>query len=136
MPDLETTRRLLSAARRDLQSIGNMLDREKFPDETFGLLAQQAEEKCLKAWLAARDQPVPRTHNLRLLIILLEQTGVVVPQEWHMLELTAFAVQFRYDACDTMDEPLNRPMILQHITELFSNVTVLLDTLAESSNPG
>jgi HEPN domain-containing protein len=63
MPDRETALRLLSAATRDLKAIGNMLDPESFPDEIFGLLAQQTVEKSLKAWLALHGQTIPKTHN-------------------------------------------------------------------------
>ena len=82
MSDHETAQRVLAAAGRDLKAIGNMLDAEQFPDEIFGLLAQQAVEKSLKAWLASRDQAVPRTHNLRLLLVLLGQAGEDVTEEW------------------------------------------------------
>ncbi|MBF0340423.1 MAG: HEPN domain-containing protein [Magnetococcales bacterium] len=128
MPDLESAQRLLAAASRDLHAIGNMLDPNRFPDEVFGFLAQQAMKKNLKAWLALRGKEIPRTHNLRFLIILLEQAGAPVPQEWKLLDLTAFAVQFRYESCEPMDACLDRATILKQITDLFSWTTTLLSS--------
>lgn len=122
MPDHETTRRMLAAAGRDVQALGNMLSSAHFPDEIFGLIAQQAVEKSLKAWLAYRDQEVSRTHNLRLLLVLLLQAGEAVSREWDFINLTAFAVQFRYEACEPAATSLNRPATLAQITELVNRV--------------
>jgi predicted nucleic acid-binding protein len=66
MPDTEGARLIISAARRDLQALENMLDSHSFPSEIFGFHAQQAVEKALKAWLVLLDQECPRTHNIRL----------------------------------------------------------------------
>ncbi|MBF0136811.1 MAG: HEPN domain-containing protein [Magnetococcus sp. DMHC-1] len=122
MPDLETTRGMLAAARRDLLAISNMLDTERFPDEIFGFLAQQAIEKSLKAWLAFCDQEVPKTHNLRLLLVLLARTGENLTREWELIDLTAFAVQFRYESFTVDHTPLARTPILNQITALFQRV--------------
>ncbi|MBF0107640.1 MAG: HEPN domain-containing protein [Magnetococcales bacterium] len=114
---------MLEAAGRDLQAIANMQDAERFPDEIFGLHAQQAVEKSLKAWLAHRDQDVPRTHNLRLLLVLLNQSGEDVTGERDFIDLTAFAVQFRYEAWDAADTPLNRERLVEQVTDLLMKVT-------------
>lgn len=123
MPDHETVRRMLEAARRDLQAIGNMLDVKLFSDEIFGLLAQQAVEKALKAWLAHGDQDVPRTHNLRLLLILLSQAGETVAGEWDFIDLTQFAVQFRYESWNAIDTPLDRERLVRQVDSLLRRVT-------------
>ncbi len=126
MPDIELARMILSAARRDLQALENMLDPEAFPSAIFGFHAQQTVEKSLKAWLALLDQDFPRTHNIRQLIVLLEQTGVDVDPWWNFVELTAFAVQFRYEAYEDFDESINRPDLLTNVRHLVFHVERLL----------
>jgi len=63
--------------------------------------AQQAGEKALKALLVALEQPVPRTHDVTLLLELVE--GVVGPQE-SLREpaavLSVFSVGPRYPMLD------------------------------------
>lgn len=127
MPDHETAQRMLEAARRDLQAIDNMRDAGRFPDEIFGLHAQQAVEKSLKAWLAWRDQEIPRTHNLRLLLVLLTQAGETVTEEWNFIDLTAFALQFRYEAWDSADAPLDREGMVDQVAALLFRVSGLVE---------
>jgi HEPN domain-containing protein len=126
MPDIETAQMYLSAARRDLQALENMLSPTAFPSEIFGFHAQQAVEKALKAWLAIRDRESPRTHNIRHLIVLLEATGIEEETLWDFIDLTAFAVQFRYEMFETLDEKLNRPQRLSDIQSLVSRIEALL----------
>ena len=135
MPDRETVRRMLEAAGRDRQAIANMRDTKRFPDEIFGLHAQQAVEKALKAWLAHRDREFPRTHNLRLLLVLLIQSGEDVTKEWDFVDLTPFAVQFRYEAWDAADTPLDRETIVERVTALLTKVTGLVEGEASRPSP-
>ncbi|MBF0181941.1 MAG: HEPN domain-containing protein [Magnetococcales bacterium] len=127
MPDHEIARRMLEAARRDLQAIVNMRDPELFRDEIFGLHAQQAVEKILKGWLAHRDREVPRTHNLRLLLLLLTQAGEEVTGEWDFVDLTPFAVQFRYESWDATDAPLDREGVVHKVNALLRRVNGIID---------
>ncbi|MBF0155109.1 MAG: HEPN domain-containing protein [Magnetococcales bacterium] len=131
MPDHETARRMLEAASRDQQAIVNMQDAERFPDEIFGLHAQQAVEKSLKAWLAHRDQEVPRTHNLRLLLVLLQQAGEDVTREWDFIDLTAFAVHFRYEAWDAADAILDRKDLVLRVDTLLRRVSDIIGSASE-----
>lgn len=133
MPDHETVRRMLDAASRDLQAVSNMLDADRFSEEIFGLHAQQTVEKSLKAWLAWHDQEVPRTHNLRLLLVLLIQAGEEVTQEWAFIDLTAFAVQFRYESCESEYAPMDRNAILKQVGMLFHRVQSIVDNNATDS---
>jgi HEPN domain-containing protein len=81
----------LADARRTTASEG--------PYDTACFHAQQAVEKYLKGVLAWRSQQIPRTHDLEELQRLCTQ-----PEAWPELEtcdltdLTAFAVELRYDA--------------------------------------
>ena len=52
---------LLLMARKDFDALRGMLDNPLFADEIFGFHAQQAIEKSLKAWLAARLLSFPLT---------------------------------------------------------------------------
>lgn len=59
--------------------------------------AQQAAEKAVKALLVERRIVFPYVHDLRLLLSLLEQAGVGVPDEVRRAEeLTKYATAARY----------------------------------------
>jgi len=59
--------------------------------------AQQAAEKALKAFLIARRHCPPRTHHLGVLLHLIEQHGVAVPDDVRRVaRLTDYAVEARY----------------------------------------
>ncbi|WP_305044543.1 HEPN domain-containing protein [Geoalkalibacter sp.] len=126
MSDNEISGLLLAAARRDLLALGNMCDSQAFPGEIFGFHAQQSVEKALKAWLAWLGKECPRTHNIRHLLLLLEETGIPVDSLWGFVELTAFAVQFRYEAYEVLDEPLDRSKLLAEIHDLVAQVSAVL----------
>jgi HEPN domain-containing protein len=74
MSDLEHSRALLRMAQRDLNALRGMINpavtssASLFSDEIFGFHAQQATEKCLKAWIASLGRRYPRTHDLMALI--------------------------------------------------------------------
>ncbi len=74
-------------------------------DDAIGFHAQQAVEKAIKAVLAFRQAPTPRTHDLAYLVELLASHGIEVPAaiaepEW----LSPWAVTTRYDDLeDTLD---------------------------------
>jgi len=112
----------LAAARRDAMALAHMFDETAFSLEIFGFHVQQAAEKSLKAWLCLRDIDPPRSHNLRHLLVLLEESGVPIEHLWEMVFLTTFAVQFRYEAFDTLDEPFDRPYWFGKIEVLLSVV--------------
>lgn len=124
MSDHESAWCMLTAASRDLQAIGNMQDNNLYPNEIFGLHAQQAVEKSLKAWLAWRGQAVPRTHNLRMLLV---QAGEDVTREWAFIDLTAFAVQFRYEAWESSDTSMDRDSIVKQVTSLVRRVPRIVE---------
>ena len=65
--------------------------------EAAGFHLQQAVEKGLKAWLADLDIAFPRTHDLSLLLGLLEDANQQIDSYWELLGLNPFAVQFRYE---------------------------------------
>jgi len=103
-----------------------MKQRELFEDSVFGFHAQQSAEKALKAWLSLRGTPYPKTHDLRVLLRLLElnkEPGW--EQHVEIVDLTDFAVQFRYDF-PILPEELDRGAILFKIETLLLHVEGLL----------
>ena len=125
MSDRDFARTLLAMAEKDVLALHGMLDDKIFADEIFGFHAQQAIEKCLKAWIAALDIEFPLTHDISLLLTVLEEQNVPIADFWDLVEFTAFAVQFRYAAFENT-APLNRTDILTKVDTLFSHVQAIL----------
>jgi HEPN domain-containing protein len=126
MRDLEQADMLLSLARRDQRATQAMTDKAAFADEIFGFHAQQAVEKTLKAWLALTGVEYPKTHDLQALISLLETSGESVPSFFReLVDLTDFAVQFRYQAFSDMGG-VDRGDTLTCIARVIEHVQKLL----------
>lgn len=70
MPDIESARGYLAAARRDAQALAHMFDEHAFPLEIFGFHVQQAIEKGLKSWLCLRD-----VHSISWMSLWIAHTG-------------------------------------------------------------
>jgi HEPN domain-containing protein len=127
MSDREHAQMLLGLARRDLTALRGMLDVNIFANEIFGFHAQQAVEKALKAWLSLIGIEYPRIHDLEELLALLEQQGATVPEQFYgLIDLTDFAVQFRYAAFEEADRPLERLAVINQVTEVVEHVAGLL----------
>ena len=59
--------------------------------------AQQAVEKALKAVLVFRGIDFPKTHNIRVLLTLLDPSGQQIPQDFmKAVGLTTYATVSRY----------------------------------------
>lgn len=97
MSDRKHAELMLDKAETDLRAVRGMGDAEQFADEIFGFHAQQAVEKALKGWLSLLGVRFPKVHDLDLLIDLLERHGVEVAELRKLGELSAFAVELRYD---------------------------------------
>jgi len=123
MTDIDHARRLLLMAGKDLSALKAMNDQLSFTDEIFGFHAQQVVEKSLKAWIALQGGSYPLTHDLRLLIVTLEQLGCAVEELWDFLELSPFAVQFRYEEVELSDEPLDRASLTSKVDNLYRQVS-------------
>jgi HEPN domain-containing protein len=130
MIDREDAERMLNLAKVDLKAIRNMLDPELFEDSVFGFHAQQAVEKALKAWLTLGGVAYPKTHDLRLLMSRLESEAQQDCQRFEeLVDLTDFAVQFRYDF-PLVPEGLDRNRILSHVEAILEHVSVSVGNLA------
>jgi HEPN domain-containing protein len=85
---------LLSLASSDDEAVLSF----PLPDRIFGFHAQQAVEKLLKMLILANRQRHKFTHDIELLQDSAEALGEVLPQTpFPINQLTAFAVQVRYD---------------------------------------
>lgn len=126
MIDREDAERMLNLAKVDLKAIRNMLDPEQFEDSVFGFHAQQAVEKALKAWLTLRGIAYPKTHDLRALMSLLRtHTHEDCQPFFDLMDLTDFAVQFRYDFSDVPHE-IDRDRVIFEVGSLVEHVVGLL----------
>lgn len=88
---------LLTLAHKDIKAAIILVNAEEPQLEAAGFHLQQAVEKSLKAWLTHCGKTYPRTHDLSLLLGLLEDNDQPVDPFWDLLELNPFAVQFRYE---------------------------------------
>ena len=89
---------LLRKAQQDELVLAKLLSDRDVDDDTLGFHAQQAAEKLLKAVLASRGVDYPKTHNLRVLIELLTENGIRLPDTLaEITRLTQFGSTFRYD---------------------------------------
>jgi HEPN domain-containing protein len=122
----ETAVNMQAMAGKDLAALRGMLDATLFADEIFGFHAQQVVEKSLKAWITLAGGTFGFTHDIELLLMYLKQLGVGTDRFSDLIELSAFAVQFRYTELDTDDVPLDRPLIVCKVTELFNFVQTLM----------
>ena len=98
MSPTDAPRELLGLARKDHKAALILAHAEDPQIDAAGFHLQQAVEKSLKAWLALEGVAYPRTHDLSLLLGLLEDQGQSIETGfWSLLELNPFAVQFRYE---------------------------------------
>ena len=79
MTPSEQPRLLLRKAAQDLAVLDKLIDDAAIDDETLGYHAQQAAEKLIKALLAHGGHDYPRSHNIGLLLDLLESHDIPLP---------------------------------------------------------
>ncbi len=127
MSDPKCARVLVEAAERDLSALRGMTDQKVFADEIAGFLAQQATEKLVKAWIALLGETYPITHDIAQLLQVLtarQSPGIDLSA---LVELTPYAVRFRY-AGRVPDAPaLDREKTVARIEELLEQVRSRLD---------
>lgn len=123
MSGVDHARSLMLMARMDFDAMRGMVGNPLFADEIFGFHAQQAIEKSLKAWLAARSLDFPLTHDLSRLLGLLEEDGVDVSLFWPLVQYTVFAVQARYEAGLMESEAsIDRLVVIAEVEHLVTTV--------------
>lgn len=79
-----------------MRAIEHMPDAYAFDEQVFGFHAQQACEKALKAWLMHLGCKPPHVHDLRTLLQLLGDRGIVLAEALDIADLTQYAVRWRY----------------------------------------
>ncbi|MBI4357047.1 MAG: HEPN domain-containing protein [Gammaproteobacteria bacterium] len=103
-----------------------MKDTERlFSDGIFGFHAQQAIEKALKAWLCHLGKEYPKTHDIRLLLMLLSSSGEKIDSYWPLVEYNIYAVQSRYEYI-AENEPFKRPQVIQQIERLLNKIKKII----------
>ena len=135
MSDVKQALALIEAAGRDIAALQGMSDADVFADEIFGFHAQQAAEKLLKAWLALLDEVYPLTHDLELLLAILEEHGVVTKQFEVLVEYTPYAGRIRYESSEPATSPLDRVATLLHIETLAGHVRQLSGSSSTTRSP-
>jgi HEPN domain-containing protein len=127
MAACDEARQLLSASHKDWQALKGMVDPDVFVDEIFGFHAQQAVEKALKAWLALLGTEYPRTHDLSLLLGMLKDQNQRVESFYDLIEFNPYAVQYRYDAFEDFENPLDRADVTIRIEHLLQMIVSLIE---------
>lgn len=133
MSDLDHARSLFRMAQADFNALRGMLDpaipspQTYFSDEIFGFHAQQAAEKCLKAWIAGLGRRYPRTHDLMIMIEELFEAGEDTSMLDTLVDLNPFAVEYRYQSMDSGDDELDRNAVLHKIEGLLARVSRVVD---------
>ena len=134
MKEVDEARAMLSMAEKNLRALKGMDDATVFYDEIFGFHVQQTIAKSLKAWIIAIGVEFPFIHNLARLLAILEENKCDVDSFWDLVEYTAYAVNFRYDAAEMTDDPLDRSDASEKAQKLYDHVEQLLnDASTEAS---
>lgn len=108
--EFEVAELFLRKAASDLSAARALAGDPDQRDDVIGFHAQQAVEKAMKAVLAVRGFEIPRTHDVVLLLRLIETSKEKPPE--HLEEaksLAPWAVAMRYDE---MDSTLDRASAL------------------------
>lgn len=129
MTSIESARRMLVMAGKDLKALHALLDPEAADDEIFGFHAQQVVEKALKAWIASIGGVYGRTHDIAQLLQILNNHRCNIEAFETLDELNPFGVGFRYEAMDPGEPPLARQEILQRVQALYETVAGVLTPL-------
>ena len=130
MSDPKCAKVLLEAAERDLSALRGMTDEEVFADEIAGFLAQQATEKLVKAWIALLGETYPITHDIAQLLGVLKTRQSPGLDLSALVELTPYAVRFRYPGRVPDAPALDRAKTVTRIEELLDQVRSRLDRRA------
>lgn len=120
-PDLRRDRAavLLAKAAENEAMVDIALGRPEASSSVMGFLLQQAAEKLMKAVLASRGIAYERTHSLRQLARLLQRNSLPVPEDAAgVLDLTPFAVRYRYDEWRHEDAPLDQHAVRDQVRRL------------------
>jgi HEPN domain-containing protein len=113
---------LLAMASKDIDLLRFIVSSDLVADEIFGFHAQQAVEKSQKAWVYLAGGTFDRIHDVRRLLIVLQDAGFDVKPYKELISLNSFAVQFRYESMEEDDVPLDRTDTLHKAEALYKHV--------------
>jgi HEPN domain-containing protein len=126
--DKDHARQMLEMARKDHHALAHMLDPEEFSEEIFGFHAQQSIEKALKAWIAVKGLTYPKSHDVSALSRILREDGEDLDEFPNLEDYNIFAVQYRYEAYDSLEEKLDRKAVVNFTNALLRHVQYRVDT--------
>ena len=116
---------LLELVGKDHKALSNMRDGEAFEEEIFGFHAQQVVEKSLKSRIAAMGLAYPKSHDVSVLITILEGAGADLSGFPDLEDFSIYAVQYRYEAYDQSEDKLDRQetiaatgILIDHVREV------------------
>ncbi len=121
MSDLKEDRTLIEAAERDISALRGMHDVVSSPMKFLVSTYSRPPRNYLKAWLAILGEVYPLTHDLDLLLDLLQKRASGTARFRNLVEFVPYAVQFRYDV-DSDPEALDRASALQRVEDLLKHV--------------
>jgi len=129
MKDIKHARHMLSMASKDLLALEKMKDDPVyFYDEVYGFHAQQTVEKSMKALLSYFGIKYRKIHDLGELLALLKEKDNNSPQIFHgLLDLTDYAVMFRYDDYTDSPNTLNREEIYNGVLNAYNYAKKLIE---------
>jgi hypothetical protein len=125
--DKDHALQLFAMAKKDHQALSNMLNPNDFTEEIFGFHAQQAIEKALKAWIAVLGRTYPKSHDVGVLVAIIRHAGGDLSKFPDLEDYTPFAVQYRYEAYDEMEEVLDRDEAIQNVGSFLIHVQRIID---------
>lgn len=127
---------LVTKADEDIHVLEALCSDSETSEAVWGFHAQQAVEKLLKALLAYHGITFPFTHRLLELADLLADSNTAIDDRFEpLLDLTSFAVEFRYSLLPTgaNEQKLERRMILQLTREFREYATKVINSPNDSS---
>lgn len=124
VPEQSLTMQIM--ALKDIEVLKFIVDATGIDDSIFGFHAQQAVEKSLKAWICLAGGTYGFTHDLERLLLELERLGCDIAPFEDLTELSAFAVQFRYETMDQEEPRIDRAETLRKVEAIYAHVQSLL----------
>ncbi len=119
--------RWLQIADEDLRAARGLLEIELFSSSTYH--SQQCAEKSLKAFLAFKDQPITKTHDLGRLLELCSVFDVTFEKvRMGCVLLSPYATKFRYPSEYEIPTLLDAQEAIYAAEQIFVFVRVFLES--------
>lgn len=128
----EQARLLLAKAQDDAFMMRELMLNPKSPPWGIGFHAQQAVEKAIKGVLAHHGVVFPHTHDLKLLLNILSNRGILLPpHQTGILSLLPFGALLRYEPfpLDDSDEALDEAQMKKVVASVLAWAETLLGPL-------